>query len=189
MAIPTFKLKHNIISSTAENHAINNFPGVDKETDPCLTFEKIRENLHKLHYYCVNPILQAFGANEIAITSAYRSIELNKRLNGLPNSPHIKGQAIDLVCVTHPTSLLWNWCFQNLSSYHQLIWEYPEDGIWSREKQKFSWVSLSYIEGNNIRTSSMTSRREDLHEIYAGEKTKRKGHSTHNIRLAEEALI
>ena len=47
--------------------------------------------------------------------------ELNLLLGGVENSQHIYGYAIDIVSPNYPSSLLWNWCYQNLPLYHQLI--------------------------------------------------------------------
>ena len=184
-----FTLLHNIKSKTAEENNINNFPGVDKDKDPCLTFDFIKNNLSRLHYYCINPILEAFGSEDIKILSAYRCVELNKILGGLDNSPHVRGQGIDIISERYPSSLLWNWCKQNLPNYHQLIWEYPERGNYHVDKDSFSWVSISYIANANNRTNSFSSQKENLHEMYSGEKTTRIGNFTHNIQIAEEKIL
>ena len=81
-----------------------------------------------VHSNCINPIIEAFGHDNIKITSAYRSSELNRAIGGNPRSQHISGHAVDIVSKSHPSSLLWNWCFQNLPQWYQLIWEYPERG-------------------------------------------------------------
>mgnify|MGYP003133321429 CR=1 FL=1 len=184
-----FTLLHNIKSKTAEENNINNFPGVDKDKDPCLTFDFIKNNLSRLHYYCVNPILEAFGPNNIKITSAYRCMELNYLFGGPSNSPHTRGCAIDLISTQYPSSILWNWCKQNLPNYNQLIWEFPERGNYRPNKNQFSWVHISYIHGFNNRRKTISSKREDLHEMYAGETTTRSGNYTHNIQIAEEKLL
>ena len=75
-----FTILQNIVSKTAKENNINNFPGVDVNKDPCLTYDFIINNLSKLHYYCINPILQAFPENDIKLTSAYRCMELNNLL-------------------------------------------------------------------------------------------------------------
>ena len=184
-----FTILQNIVSKTAKENNINNFPGVEVNKDPCLTYDFIINNLSKLHYYCINPILQAFPENDIKLTSAYRCMELNNLLGGLENSPHVRGQGVDIVSLKYPSSLLWNWCKQNLTNYHQLIWEYPERGMWNRYREEFSWVSISYVENANNKTSSFSSIREDLHEMYLGEKTQRTGNYTHNIKIAEEIIL
>ena len=123
-----FTILQNIYSEKAKQLEINNFPGVDLDKDPCLTYEYIINNLNLLHWFCIKPILEAFG-------------------------PHEQGD------------------FSSL---------YGENT---------SWVHISYIEGNNPRTSSLSSKREDIHEMYEGEKTLRLGDYTHNITIAEQRLI
>ena len=184
-----FKVKHCIKSKTAEDNNINNVPGVDVDKDPCLTYNFIINNLQKLHFYCVNPIIQAFGIENIFISSAYRCIELNTLIGGHLDSPHIQGYAVDLKVKNYSSATLWNWCYQNLPNYHQLIWEYPELGEFSNNFDPCSWVHISYVENNNIRTSSFSSKRLDLHEMYKSENTNKRGNMTHNISLADNRII
>ena len=184
-----FTILQNINSVTALQEGINNFPGVDVDKDPCLTYDYITNNLNNLHYYCIKPILDVFPKNDIYIKSAYRSIGLNNILRGNPQSGHIRGYSIDIVSLNYGSALLWNWCYQNLPNYHQLIWEYPEKGDTTGTVEDTSWVHISYIDGNYPRTSSLSSKRPDIHEMYEGEKTLRKGDYTHNIAIAEPSII
>ena len=184
-----FKLKHCIKSKIAEDNNINNVPGVDVDKDPCLTYNFIINNLQKLHFYCINPIIDAFGPENIFMSSAYRSMELNTRIGGHPESPHIQGYAVDLKVKNYTSATLWNWCYQNLNDYHQLIWEYPEKGEFFNSFDSSSWVHISYVEDNNIKTTSFSSKRQDLHEMYIGENTIRKGNMTHNISLADDRIL
>ena len=138
-----FNILHNIKSKLAEENNINNFPGVDVNSNPTLTYNFIKNNLRLLHQNCINPMLQVFPG--LRITSAYRSIELNKHLGGVPDSQHTRGYAVDLISTSHPSSLLWNFCYQNLSSFNQLIWEFPERGDFTPSKTQFSWIHISYI--------------------------------------------
>ena len=184
-----FKIIHNIKSKIAHDYGINNIPGVDKDNDPCLSYDFIINNLNILHYNCINPILDAFGPDDIFIKSAYRSMALNNIIGGNPKSGHIRGHSIDIVSLNYGNSVLWNWCFQNLPKYHQLIWEYPEKKDFGGSNEDSSWVHISYIEDNFPRTSSVSSKREDIHEMYKGEKTIRKGEYTHNITIAEQSII
>ena len=183
-----FTIRHNILSKKAEKLNINNFPGVDKEKDPCFTFDFIVNNLNLVHQHCITPLMEAFDGH-IAITSAYRCMELNRAMGGNPNSQHVRGSAIDLVSFKFPTSLLYNWCFQNLPNWNQLIWEYPERGPYIPNNPNFSWIHISWIQGNNPKTSSLSSNREDIHEMCQNEKTKRIGNYTHNIAFANENLL
>ena len=183
-----FNRIQNIYSPVAIRNNINNYPGADVYKDASLTAEFIWGNLSKLYQNCVNPILDAFG-NKVRITSAYKSCEVEKILGGNQNSQHTRGYAIDLVSVSHPSSLLWNWCFQNLPSWNQLIWEYPEKGDFITNTLDFSWIHISYIPGNNPKLTSISSKREDLHEMYKNQKTNKIGNYTHGINLADNTLI
>ena len=179
-----FKLIHNIKSKLAENNNINNFPGADSG----LSYDFITNNLRELHLNCINPILEEFP--DIYIASAYRCKELNKFLGGTENSQHVYGYAADIVHPNFPSSLIWNWCFQNLPTWNQLIWEFPERGDSSGGANiKCSWVHISYIVGDNTRKTSLSSNREDLHEMYAGELQTRKGKYTHTINFADENYL
>jgi len=190
-----FNKKLNIYSQTAANKGINNVPGVDIDTDDTLTYENIMGNLEALHTNCVGPILDHFNnlpgssGNSIGITSAYRSKALNAALNppGVTNSQHIRGYAIDLIYIEGESSLVFNWAIQNLPSWNQIIWEFPEKGKFPKNPP--SWVHISYIEGNNPRVMSLASDRESLHEAYKGENTLRKGSYTHGITEADQTLI
>ena len=196
-----YNIAQNIHSDLANQLNINNFPGIDKNYDPCLTREFIFYNLNLLYYHCVNPILNAFGTNDIAVTSAYRCRALQKAMGGNLNSPHTRGQAIDIISYSKPTDILWNWCYQNLPMFNQLIWEYPERGNASHNyhadslsttspiAENFSWVHITFIKDNNPKTSSLSSKREDLHEMYESDLTTRIGDYTHNIVIADKSLL
>ena len=190
----SFKKIHNIYSPIAIKHNINNFPGVDYETGHCpgdisYSSDNIWSNILLLHQNCITPIINAFGSDDIRLTSVYRSYELNKALGGGFHSQHTKGYAADIVSTKHPSSTLWNWCFNNLPAWHQLIWEFPERGIYSPNNIAFSWVHISFIEGNNPRTTSLSSKMDQLHEEYVNEKNVRIGNYTHGIVIADENLI
>jgi len=187
-----FNIKHNIISKKAEELGINNFPGVDQDKDPCLTYDFIINNLNLLHLNCIAPMLREFPPGDLLIKSAYRSSILNEAITGKANdfsSQHVRGYAIDIVSQGYSSSTVWNWCYQNLPNYHQLIWEYPELGEFSNNFDPCSWVHISYVENNNIRTSSFSSKRLDLHEMYKSENTNKRGNMTHNISLADNRII
>ena len=183
-----FKIAHNIISKKAGELGINNFPGVDQQKDACLTYDFIINNLSMVHQNCITPIMDAFDGM-ISITSAYRCMKLNKEMGGNSNSQHIWGHAIDIISPKYQSSLLFNWCFQHLPTWNQLIWEYPERGMYSPNNPNFSWVHISWIPGNNPKTTSISSDREDIHDMYQAEKTKRIGKYTHKIIFVNQDLL
>ena len=128
--MPGFNLLQNFRSKIAKEEGINNMPGVDIEIDPTLTYDFIVNNLIRLHQKCITPLTEAFGMDDIGITSAYRCKELNEhpKIDGVEDSQHTKGYAIDIISVNHPTSIIFNWAIHNLPEYYQIIWEYPEQG-------------------------------------------------------------
>lgn len=56
--------------------------------------EEVRVNLQELLEHIVNPLLVRFEGMEI--TSGYRCYSVNRAAGGVPNSQHIKGQAVDV---------------------------------------------------------------------------------------------
>ena len=195
-----FNLGHCIYSSVANANEFNNFPGLDYNPNMYPPQEELfRDNiilsLHKLFKHCINPILERFGSN-LALTSVYRNKRVNNLLGGVENSQHIYGYAADMVFYDGtPSSYLFNWCKLYIPHYHQLIWEYPERGDFSpfdfykaentlgggvvriadpglTTNSKFSWVHISYIEGNNQKTNSVSSTDPKIHKAYRNSKSK-----------------
>ena len=203
-----FTLEQCIYSPLAHENEINNYPGSDYlsssygSNDPNLFRDSIILNIHKTFKYCVNPIFKKFN-DQIGLTSAYRNKELNQLLGGVKNSQHIYGYAADIVPISVglPTSEIFNWCIKNLPSYHQIIWEYPERGSYIEGESSypelmarggspsFSWIHISYIEGNNYRENSVSSLNPNVHKFYENENTYSIGNFTHKIEEANEQLI
>jgi len=187
-----FKLKSYIYSSTATKQGIDNMPGVDKGEDEKLTSEYIIGNLEKLHNKCVGPIMTHFNnlpnssGNSIGLTSAYRCKNLNAALNppGVENSQHIQGMAVDIVYTEGESSEIYNWAIANLPTWSQIIWEFPE------KRGMKSWVHISYNSENNLKTKSLASNREDLHEHYKTQETERRGKYTHGLTIdADQSIV
>ena len=192
-----FYYEEYYVSKTANKSGINNTPGVDANLGPEFSEATIKSNLQKLHNNVISPLRTAFppatnsGAKDIWITSAFRSKSLNEHpsVKGVENSQHRYGYAVDVFSLSSPTSLVWNWCYQNLPQWGQLIWEYPEYGSWQAGIKQISWVHISYVEGENKNNTSIATKREDLHEMYKSENTTRKGDYTHGIKIADENLL
>ena len=174
-----FTRYENIYSETANANNINNFPGIDKDNDPLLTEGFIWHNLEQLHTYVIGPIINAFG--DIAIKSSYRTKALNAILDGVENSQHTRGYAVDIISFSRPTSVIFNWCINNLPHFNQIIWEYPERGSFSGNNIDCSWIHISYNEYNNPKTMSLSSEKESIHNFYSGENTSRVGNFTHHF--------
>ena len=92
-------------------------------------------NLTALVHNVMQPTRERFNV-PLTVTSGYRSVELNDKINGAKNSQHTKGEAIDFICDKIPLIKIYNWIKDNLY-YDQLILE-P------------SWIHVSFKrDGNN----------------------------------------
>lgn len=183
-----FKYGQCIHSPIAHQYEIDNYPGSDSD-DPKLSKDAIIFNLHKLFKYCINPIFRKYKDN-LALTSVYRNKKVNNLLGGVENSQHLYGYAADIVLTDGtPSSTLFNWCVFNIPSYHQIIWEYPERGNNSMFSPKFSWVHISYIEGDNEKIKSVSSTNPKIHTAYQDENTFYLDNFTHRIAVANQKLL
>ena len=204
-----FSLGQCVHSSIAQNYKIGNIPGTDytNYNQKELFKDNIIINLHKLFKHCINPIIKHFGSN-VGLTSVYRNKEINKILGGVENSQHIYGYAADMVFYDGtPSAYLFNWCKLYLPQYHQLIWEYPERGNFSpfygeaknslrdiikiddNQASNFSWVHISYIEGNNEKINSVSSTDPKIHNNYKDENTFYLDNFTHRIAIANQKIL
>ena len=113
-------------------------------------------------------------------------MNLNRAIGGSSKSQHIFGLAADLVCVNLKSEDLFNWCIDNLNNdWHQLILEYPERGNFYPGASSFSWVHVSWAEGDNPKRTSIASSLEKVHERYLIEGfSNRIGNYTHDISKA-----
>tara|TARA_R110001592_G_scaffold359750_1_gene666926 strand:- start:988 stop:1596 length:609 start_codon:yes stop_codon:yes gene_type:complete len=189
---PIFRYMTAVYSTIAHKEKIDNFPGMDftsSKSSYKLKKENIITNLNNLFKYCINPIAYKFGTSNIKLTSVYRTKEVNKLIGGVENSQHIYGYAADLILLNHSTSVLFNWCKLNIPEYHQLIWEYPEIGDFNKYTNKFSWIHISYIKGDNFKINSVSSTNPKIHKAYEDENTFFIDGFTHNIQLANQQLL
>lgn len=95
----------------------------------------------------------------IAVTSFYRSEELNKRIGGSSTSQHCKGEAMDLdgdVYNNISNAAIFGYIAENLE-FDQLIWEFGDN-------VEPNWVHVSYKSGSN--------RKQILRAVKQGTKTK-----------------
>ena len=154
-----FTVADFIKSDKADELKINNTFGVDKGKGYGLSKEHIEENMRHLFKKCVQPLKSQFP--NLAISSGYRCIELNLALKppGSSTSNHVFGQAVDLYDPTGEFSSLdiFTWALYNIPDYHQMIWEFPEKEDFINVGYEFSWVHISYIEGNNPKKCTMSS--------------------------------
>lgn len=117
-----------IRSETAKRKGISNMPTQEHIKNFKLLAEKIFE-----------PIRERFGV-PIHISSAYRSVELNRAVNGSLSSQHCQGEAIDIDMdgstngVTN--KMVFDYVKDNLN-FDQLIYEFGND-------INPDWVHISY---------------------------------------------
>lgn len=81
-----FTLRELLYSQTAQSEGIDNIP----------TFGQI-ENLTRLCRLVLDDARMILNA-PIRVSSGFRSVELNKRVGGVPNSQHCQGLAADISC-------------------------------------------------------------------------------------------
>ena len=149
-----YKLGNVIYSSIANQYNINNMPGVDGDPNQ----SKVIENLTNLFYNVVDPIVDAFP--NLEITSAYRCIELNKKIGGSSRSQHVVGQAVDIRIPSQTSAEVYNYIYYNVKNWDQLIWEFPE-------KEGEAWIHISYG-GRGQKETILASCIDGFHDIYGG---------------------
>ena len=139
-------LQEVIKSNQASVLQIPNIPNTEQVANLKLVcteiFDKVREHFGK----------------PIGISSAFRSVELNRRINGAKNSQHMEGKALDIdgdllggVSNKEIFDYIKNNCI-----FDQLIWEFGTEN-------NPDWVHVSYNKGVN--------RKQILRAIKSGGKT------------------
>lgn len=120
-------------SQTAIRHGIDNTPN-----------EKQLEAMRKVAENCFEPLREYHGM-PIAITSFFRSPEVNEKIGGSNTSQHCTGQAMDIDADVFDNGItnkeIFEWLRANVT-YDQLISEYPDEDGNPR------WVHISFIDNN-----------------------------------------
>ena len=115
-------------SETAKRKGISNMPTEEHTKNFKLLAEKIFE-----------PIREHFGV-PIHISSGYRSVELNRAINGSLSSQHCQGEAIDIDMDGTPNGvtnrMVFDYIKDNLE-FDQLIYEFGDSN-------NPDWVHVSY---------------------------------------------
>ena len=141
--------------------SINNYPGVDSEIDG----ETIVINLKSLMTNCVDKIIENYPKNkkDFRLKSGYRSKALTSKIGGTTtDNEHLKGQAIDFYYENNDITDVWEWCYNNLGDWHQLMLAYPEKG-------PDAWIHISYIsENENKKFVTLLSNDKSIHDKYNG---------------------
>ena len=118
-------------SATAIKHGIANEPNSQHLT-----------NLKAVAINIFQPCRDYFG-KPLAVTSGYRSPELNDLIGGSKRSQHSKGEALDLDAQVYggfTNAELFHYIKDNLD-FDQLIWEFGND-------QEPDWIHCSYTTNN-----------------------------------------
>jgi zinc D-Ala-D-Ala carboxypeptidase len=141
-------LSEVIRSESAKRNGISNMPTEQHIANFKLLAEKVFE-----------PVRVHFGV-PIHISSAYRSIELNRVVKGSLTSQHCTGEAIDVDMDGSPSGvtnkMVFDYIKDNLE-FDQLIWEFGT-------KDNPDWVHVSY-------ESTGRQRKQVLRAVRANGKT------------------
>lgn len=92
--------------------------------------------MQELIKYCLQPIRDKLGKPMI-ITSGYRCPTLNKKVGGVANSQHTKGQAVDFYVNAMSIQQVIDFIKKSGVEFDQLINEYNK------------WVHISFVKGRN----------------------------------------
>lgn len=104
------------------------------------------EQLHNLKLVCANifdKVREHFG-KPIGISSGFRSIELNTRINGSKSSQHMEGKALDIdgdIFGGINNKDIFDYIRKNCT-FDQLIWEFGSENA-------PAWVHVSYNKEGN----------------------------------------
>lgn len=127
----------------------NNF-SIEELTHTDTDFKNIPDQpeLEKLLYlatYVLEPIRRQFGA--VKINSAFRSKQVNDKINGAASSQHMLGEASDIFPLEANIDAVFKWCCENLN-YGQCIRE-------SRNGAEWIHLSLPRIGKKNMMAMEM----------------------------------
>ena len=146
------------IAYNMPNPGINNYPGID---DELISGEEVVSNLKNVVENCIDKIIEQFPSLEIV--SAYRGAEVDNCVDASAGLDHVRGYAIDFRSPEIDTSELFNWCFENLEEWKDLMWAYPE-------RESKSWIHISYVEGENEKHTTLASEIDSIHEWYESDR-------------------
>jgi hypothetical protein len=121
-------LSEVIRSESAKRNGISNMPTEAHIANLKLLAEKVFEPIRN-HFRC-----------PIHVSSAYRSVELNRAVKGSSSSQHCTGEAIDVDMDGTPNGVTNKMVFdyiKNNLEFDQLIWEFGTD-------TNPDWVHVSY---------------------------------------------
>ena len=119
-----FTLYELICSSTAEHHKLNNLPDT-----------KQQQNLASLVSRILEPARVTLGL-PIAISSGFRSAELNYLVHGSKRSQHLSGSAADLHLLDEAYARRLFDILKANTNVDQLLMEHNSEGV--------CWIHVSY---------------------------------------------
>lgn len=128
-----FTLEELCASKTAKARGIENVPGKQEIVNLCALTHKVLQPLR-------NAMLTS-----IHLSSAYRSVALNRAVGGVSNSQHMTGEAAD-ICIDGDMAKGKKWFewIRTHLDFDQLIWEHNNAGVY--------WIHVSYrADGKNRR--------------------------------------
>lgn len=121
-----FTIKELAHSDTAQARGIDNTPTAE-----------VINNLTKLVDNVLDPLREKYG-KPIRVSSGYRCAVLNRSVNGATSSQHRLGEAADITVGTKEGNKELFEIIRKELPYDQLI-----------DEKGFSWVHVSFREGNN----------------------------------------
>lgn len=136
-------------SKYAIDHDMNNSPN-----------EEELENMKCVANNVFEP-LRKFFETSIAISSFFRSKELNRKIGGVATSQHMTGEAMDIDAQVYG-GITNNQIFQYIKNnlkFDQCIAEYPD------ENNEPAWVHVSYKKTGN-RQQTLISKKENGKTVY-----------------------
>ena len=95
------------------------------------------EALRALCENILEPLRRRYGA--ITVTSGYRSRRLNAAVGGVPDSQHLRGEAVDIFVPSMETGLKYFNFIRKYTPFDQLIWE-PRGSYCPR------WLHVSFTQ-------------------------------------------
>ena len=119
-----FTLYELVCSVTAEHHKLNNLPD-----------DKQQQNLASLVSRILEPTRVTLGL-PIAISSGFRSAELNYLVHGSKRSQHLSGSAADLHLLDKDYALRLFDILKANTNVDQLLMEHNSEGV--------CWIHVSY---------------------------------------------
>ena len=126
-----FTIDELCASDIAERKKIDNTPNADARLRMQILIEQL-----------LDPIRAAWGG-PIMVTSGYRCPELNKKVGGVSNSQHMKGEAADITVGSQEAN----------KRLFDLIVRLREDGRIAFDQlideSGYGWVHVSYRAGRN----------------------------------------